>query len=108
MSQSNVLQRLNKHVINTGSKQVDLSSKGRVAMSNNLKSLGLMSVKQISAAVRDGVTYFTSLEGHYIIQYYTVCVSLSYMPKRELSSPAILSSRKTSRVYKIVHGFSKN
>ena len=63
MSKSNVLQRLNKHVINTGSKQVDLSSKGGVAMSNDLESLGLMSVKQISAAVRDGVTYFTSLEG---------------------------------------------
>ncbi len=60
MNKSNVINRLNKHVINTGSKHVDLSGQYN---DNDDDSIALMSEKHISAFVRDKMTYFTSLEG---------------------------------------------
>lgn len=64
MKQSNVMTRLNKHVTDTSSKQIDLSG---IALSltddNKGPSAGMMSVRQLSATVRDEMTYFTSLEG---------------------------------------------
>ena len=60
MSKSNVMERLNRHIINKGSKHIDLS--GHYDTVTDDASIALMAVKQISAFVRDKITYFTSLE----------------------------------------------
>ena len=63
MNKPNVVKRLNRHVTNPESKQIDLSGQAPNGTEEGDISISQMSTRQISAAVRDTMTYFTSLDG---------------------------------------------